>query len=106
MDITFVTTAKTDNEAYELLSSFGVPFRKKEINKLNKENYGKKVFISPGRQKEKNGAKFAKLRKELKEKGGMESFTGLPKNANPIRCIMLHNDRQARSYYRKFGVSV
>ncbi len=31
MDITFVTTAKTDNEAYELLSSFGVPFRKKEI---------------------------------------------------------------------------
>jgi large subunit ribosomal protein L5 len=31
MDITFVTTAKTDNEAYELLQSFGVPFRKKEI---------------------------------------------------------------------------
>jgi large subunit ribosomal protein L5 len=32
MDITIVTTAKTDNEAYELLKSFGVPFRKKEIN--------------------------------------------------------------------------
>ncbi len=31
MDITFVTTANTDNEAYELLQSFGVPFRKKEI---------------------------------------------------------------------------
>ncbi len=31
MDITFVTTAKTDNEAFELLSSFGFPFRKKEI---------------------------------------------------------------------------
>lgn len=31
MDITFVTTAKTDNEAHELLSSFGFPFRKKEI---------------------------------------------------------------------------
>lgn len=31
MDITFVTSAKTDNEAYELLSAFGVPFRKKEI---------------------------------------------------------------------------
>lgn len=30
MDITFVTTAKTDNEAYELLAAFGVPFRKKE----------------------------------------------------------------------------
>lgn len=31
MDITFVTTAKTDNEAYELLQAFGFPFRKKEI---------------------------------------------------------------------------
>src|SRR3989337_1322023 len=27
MDITIVTTAKTDNEAYELLQAFGVPFR-------------------------------------------------------------------------------
>lgn len=32
MDITFVTTAKTDKEAYELLAAFGMPFRKKEIN--------------------------------------------------------------------------
>jgi large subunit ribosomal protein L5 len=32
MDITFVTTAKTDKEAFELLSAFGMPFRKKEIN--------------------------------------------------------------------------
>lgn len=31
MDITFVTTAESDNEAYELLQSFGFPFRKKEI---------------------------------------------------------------------------
>jgi large subunit ribosomal protein L5 len=31
MDITFVTTAETDNEAYELLIAFGVPFRKKEM---------------------------------------------------------------------------
>ncbi len=31
MDITFVTTAKTDNESYELLQEFGIPFRKKEI---------------------------------------------------------------------------
>lgn len=30
MDITFVTTAKTDKEAYELLAAFGMPFRKKE----------------------------------------------------------------------------
>ena len=31
MDITFVTTAKTDNESYELLQQFGIPFRKKEL---------------------------------------------------------------------------
>ncbi|MHB8580051.1 MAG: 50S ribosomal protein L5 [Ignavibacteriaceae bacterium] len=31
MDVTFVTTANTDNEAYELLQAFGFPFRKKEI---------------------------------------------------------------------------
>lgn len=31
MDITFVTTSKTDNEAYELLRAFGVPFIKKEV---------------------------------------------------------------------------
>lgn len=31
MDVTFVTSAPSDNEAYELLQAFGVPFRKKEI---------------------------------------------------------------------------
>ncbi|GAB4292869.1 MAG: 50S ribosomal protein L5 [Ignavibacteriaceae bacterium] len=31
MDITIVTSAKTDNEAYELLEKLGFPFRKKEI---------------------------------------------------------------------------
>lgn len=31
MDITFVTTAKSDSEAFELLSAFGVPFIKKEL---------------------------------------------------------------------------
>jgi large subunit ribosomal protein L5 len=32
MDITFVTSSKTDNEAYELLKAFKFPFKKKEIN--------------------------------------------------------------------------
>jgi large subunit ribosomal protein L5 len=32
MDITFVTSSKTDTEAYELLKAFGFPFKKKEIN--------------------------------------------------------------------------
>ena len=30
MDITFVTTAKTDQEAYELLKAFGMPFVKRQ----------------------------------------------------------------------------
>ncbi len=30
MDVTFVTSAKTDNEAYELLLAFGFPFMKKQ----------------------------------------------------------------------------
>ena len=30
MDITFVTSAESDAEAFELLSAFGVPFRRKE----------------------------------------------------------------------------
>ncbi len=32
MDVTFVTSSKTDKEAYELLKAFGFPFKKKEIN--------------------------------------------------------------------------
>ncbi len=32
MDITFVTTARTDEEAYELLKGFGLPFRKREAS--------------------------------------------------------------------------
>ena len=31
MDVTLVTTANTDNEAFELLKAFGIPFRKKEV---------------------------------------------------------------------------
>lgn len=30
MDVTFVTTAKSDNEAFELLLAFGLPFKKKQ----------------------------------------------------------------------------
>ena len=31
MDVTFVTTAKTDKEAYTLLSELGIPFKNKKI---------------------------------------------------------------------------
>ncbi len=50
--------------------------------------------------------KYAKLRKELKEKGDFTGLQKLPKNSSPVR---LHNrcmfTGRARSYYRKFGVS-
>lgn len=43
MDIVFVTTAKTNEEAYELLDGFGMPFRKQK----EEENiYGKDQFKS------------------------------------------------------------
>jgi large subunit ribosomal protein L5 len=32
MDITFVTTAQTDEESYELLKEFGMPFANKNQN--------------------------------------------------------------------------
>jgi len=30
MDITFVTTANSDKEAFQLLKEFGIPFKKQE----------------------------------------------------------------------------
>ncbi|MES2622654.1 MAG: 50S ribosomal protein L5 [Bacteroidota bacterium] len=35
MDITFVTSAKTDEEAYALLEAFGMPFKKDTTNNTN-----------------------------------------------------------------------
>jgi small subunit ribosomal protein S14 len=51
-------------------------------------------------------AKYAALRKELKEKGDYEALQKLPRNANPTR---LHNrcsmTGRPRGYMRKFGLS-
>jgi len=50
--------------------------------------------------------KYAKLRKELKEKGDYDALQKLPKNSSPVR---LHNrcmfTGRARGFHRKFGVS-
>ena len=43
MDITFVTTADTDEQAFALLKHLGLPFRKR-INKQRR--YGKKILDS------------------------------------------------------------
>jgi small subunit ribosomal protein S14 len=51
-------------------------------------------------------AKYAALRKELKEKGDFLGLQKLPRNANPTR---LHNrcnvSGRPRGYLRKFGLS-
>ncbi len=51
-------------------------------------------------------AKFAALRKELKEKGDIEAIRSLPRDSNPVR---LHNrcniSGRSRGYYRRFGLS-
>jgi large subunit ribosomal protein L5 len=46
MDITFVTTAKTDNEAYELLKSFGFHLEKKKLKQENRSFNGAKEYNS------------------------------------------------------------
>jgi small subunit ribosomal protein S14 len=51
-------------------------------------------------------AKYAAIRKELKEKGDLLALQKLPRNANPTR---LHNrcnvSGRPRGYMRKFGLS-
>jgi small subunit ribosomal protein S14 len=57
-------------------------------------------------KRERLVAKYAALRKELKEKGDYEALQKLPRNANPTR---LHNrcsmSGRPRGYMRKFGLS-
>lgn len=57
-------------------------------------------------KRERLVAKYAAIRKELKEKGDYEGLQKLPRNSSPTR---LHNRCSAtgrpRSYMRKFGIS-
>lgn len=66
----------------------------------------RKCLVARQAKREKLVAKFAALRKELKEKGDYEGLQKLPKNASPVRlknrCLMTG---RSRSYYRKFGIS-
>ena len=58
------------------------------------------------RKRERLVAKYAALRKELKEKGDFAGLQQLPRNSSPTR---LHNrctmSGRPRGYKRKFGVS-
>lgn len=58
------------------------------------------------RKRERLVAKYAALRKELKEKGDFAGLQQLPRNSSPTR---LHNrctmSGRPRGYMRKFGLS-
>ncbi len=64
------------------------------------------AFIARERKRQKLVAKYAALRKELREKGDYIALQKLPRNANPTR---LHNrcnvTGRPRGYLRKFGLS-
>ena len=57
-------------------------------------------------KRERLVAKYAALRKELKEKGDYAALQALPRNSSPTRlhnrCVMTG---RPRAYMRKFGIS-
>ncbi len=66
----------------------------------------KKSLIARERKREKMVAKYADLRKKLKEAGDYEALDKLPKNSSAVR---LHNRCQLtgrpKGYMRRFGIS-
>ncbi len=65
----------------------------------------KKSIIAREKKREKMVAKYAELRKKLKEEGNYEALDKLPRNALPVR---LHNrcklTGRPKGYMRKFGL--
>lgn len=111
MEITFVTTAKTDEEAYALLREFGLPFKtlKESIS------YGKESMKAREVKRVKLANRYAHKREEIAAKvksGEMDheeawiALSKLPRNSNPIRQ---HNrckiTGRPKGYIRLFGIS-
>lgn len=65
----------------------------------------RKSVVARDRKREKLVAKYADLRKQLKEEGRWEELDKLPKNSSPVR---LHNrcgiTGRPKGYMRKFGI--
>lgn len=112
MNITFVTSAQTDEEGYALLKEFD--YRLKTLKRLIR--YGKESMKAREVRRAKLVAKYAEKRAALKKivNSGdpVEAFEAaqklqaIPKNANPIR---LHNrcklTGRPKGYIRQFGIS-
>jgi small subunit ribosomal protein S14 len=66
----------------------------------------KRSSIARQAKRQRMVAKYAALRKELKEKGDYDALQKLPRNSSPTR---LHNrcnvTGRPRAYMRKFGIS-
>ena len=66
----------------------------------------KKSIIARERKRERMVAKYAELRKQLKEDGNWEALDKLPKNSSSVR---LHNrcklTGRPKGYMRKFGIN-
>lgn len=66
----------------------------------------KKSTIAREQKRQKLAAKYAALRKELREKGDYEALQKLPRNSSPTR---LHSrcsvSGRPRGFMRKFGIS-
>jgi len=106
MDITFVTTAENDEQSYELLKAFGMPFANAKKDAYSSELMAKESIKARERKRIATVARYAEKRKALKAAGDYEGLDKLPKNASPVR---LHNrdmiDGRPRGYMRKFGIS-
>lgn len=65
----------------------------------------KKSIIAREKKRQKMVAKYASLRKQLKEEGRWDELDQLPRNSNPIR---LHNrcllTGRPKGYIRQFGL--
>ena len=102
MNITFVTSAKTDEEGYALLKAFGLPFKnaKKDYDMAKESMKAREV------KRAKLVAKYAEKKKQLKAEGNYEALQLLPKNASRVR---LHNrckiTGRPKGYIRQFGIS-
>lgn len=66
----------------------------------------KKSIIARENKRKRMVAKYADLRKQLKEEGNYDALDKLPRNASPVR---LHNrcllSGRPKGYMRMFGVS-
>ena len=66
----------------------------------------KKSVIARERKRARLVAKYAALRKQLKESGNYDALDKLPRNASPVRqhnrCLLTG---RPRGYMRKFGIN-